>query len=88
MREHIPSARYVGEGLADVHAAEDRLRELERRMASGDSSDDVLRAYAHAQSELESVGGYAWRARFEEILRGLSFRVEDADRPLELVLGR
>ena len=78
---------YVGEGLADVHAAEDRLRELERRMASGDSSDDVLRAYAHAQSELESVGGYAWRARFEEILRGLSFRVEDADRPLSSFSG-
>ena len=73
---------YVGEGLADVHAAEDRLRELERRMADGDGSDDVLRAYAHAQSELESVGGYAWRARFEEILRGLSFKVEDAERPL------
>ena len=73
---------YVGEGLADVHAAEDRLQDLERRMAAGDSSDDVLRAYAHAQSELESVGGYAWRARFEEILRGLSFKVEDADRPL------
>ncbi|HET6173538.1 MAG TPA: ATP-binding cassette domain-containing protein, partial [Gaiellales bacterium] len=73
---------YVGEGLADVHAAEDRLRELERRMAEGDHSDDVLRSYAHAQSELESVGGYAWRARFEEILRGLSFKIEDADRPL------
>jgi ATP-binding cassette subfamily F protein 3 len=73
---------YVGEGLADVHAAEDRLRELERRMAEGDHSDDVLRAYAHAQSELEAVGGYAWRARFEEILRGLSFTLEDADRPL------
>jgi ATP-binding cassette, subfamily F, member 3 len=73
---------YVGEGLADVHAAEDRLRELERRMADGDHSDDVLRSYAHAQSELESVGGYAWRARFEEILRGLSFKIEDADRPL------
>ena len=78
---------YVGEGLADVHAAEDRLQELERRMAAGDSSDDVLRAYAHAQSELESVGGYAWRARFEEILRGLSFKVEDADRPLSSFSG-
>jgi ATP-binding cassette subfamily F protein 3 len=73
---------YVGEGLADVHAAEDRLRELERRMAAGDAGDEVLRSYAHAQSELESVGGYAWRARFEEILRGLSFKLEDADRPL------
>jgi ATP-binding cassette subfamily F protein 3 len=73
---------YVGEGLADVHAAEDRLRDLERRMAAGEHSDDVMRSYAHAQSELEAVGGYAWRARFEEILRGLSFRLEDADRPL------
>ena len=47
----------------------------------------MLRSYAHAQSELESVGGYAWRARFEEILRGLSFKVEDADRPLSSFSG-
>ena len=63
--------------------------ELERRMAAGDgSSDDVLRAYAHAQSELESVGGYAWRARFEEILRGLELQGRGRRPAARLVLGR
>ncbi len=78
---------YIGEGLADIHAAEAMLRELEAQMATGDGSDDVLDAYDRAQRALEAAGGYAWRARFEEILRGLGFRVEDADRALGTFSG-
>ena len=78
---------YIGEGLADIHAAEAELRELEAQMAAGDGSDDVLDAYDRAQRALEAAGGYAWRARFEEILRGLGFKVEDADRALGTFSG-
>ena len=78
---------YIGEGLADIHAAEATLRELESQMAAGDGSDEVLEAYDRAQTALESAGGYAWRARFEEILRGLGFAIEDADRPLGTFSG-
>src|SRR5690348_1299631 len=44
---------YVGEGLEDVRAAEARLRDLEQRMATGDGSDEILRAYDAAQRALE-----------------------------------
>jgi ATP-binding cassette, subfamily F, member 3 len=78
---------YVGEGLADIHAAEDRLAALERQMAAGDHGDDTLRAYAAAQAALERAGGYAWHARLSSILRGLGFSEADADRDLATFSG-
>jgi ATP-binding cassette, subfamily F, member 3 len=80
-------AGYVGEGLADIHAAEERLAALERQMAAGDHGDDTLRAYAAAQSALERAGGYAWHARLSSILRGLGFSDADADRDLVTFSG-
>ncbi len=80
-------AQYVGEGLADVHAAEERLGALESAMAGGDHSDATMRAYAEAQVELETAGGYAWRSRLESILRGLGFADPDADRELSTFSG-
>ncbi len=80
-------AGYVGEGLADIHAAEDRLAALERRMASGDHGEDTMRAYAAAQVALETAGGYAWHARLSSILRGLGFADVDADRDLQTFSG-
>jgi ATP-binding cassette subfamily F protein 3 len=81
-------AQYVGEGLVDVHAAEDRLRELESAMAGGDHADETMRAYADAQAALETAGGYAWRSRLESILRGLGFSAEnDAERELSTFSG-
>jgi ATP-binding cassette subfamily F protein 3 len=83
----ITLAAYVGEGLEDVHAAEQRLAELEARMAAGDGSDETLRAYDAAQQALEAAGGYAWRSRLESILRGLGFAAGDIDRPLRSFSG-
>ena len=78
---------YVGEGLADVRAAEARLTELEARMAAGDGSPATLAKYDTAQRELEAAGGYAWRARLGSILRGLGFVDEQFERPLESFSG-
>ncbi len=80
-------AGYVGEGLADVHAAELRLAELEAAMAAGAHDDETMRRYSAAQSELDRAGGYAWRSRLESILRGLGFADVDADRDLETFSG-
>jgi ATP-binding cassette subfamily F protein 3 len=80
-------AGYVGESLADLHETEERLADLERRMAAGDHDDETLRAYAAAQAELEHAGGYQWRSRLESILRGLGFADADADRDLRTFSG-
>jgi ATP-binding cassette subfamily F protein 3 len=78
---------YVAESLADVHAAEARLAELEARMAGGAHDEDTLRDYAGAQAALEAAGGYEWRTRIESILRGLGFAHADLGRPLDTFSG-
>ncbi len=80
-------AEYVGESLADVHAAEARLAKLEQRMADGDHGAATMQAYATAQAGLEQAGGYQWRSRLESILRGLGFSNADADRDLGTFSG-
>ncbi len=43
-------------------------------MAAGSHDDGTLRRYADAQARLEHAGGYAWRDRALQTLRGLGFR--------------
>jgi ATP-binding cassette, subfamily F, member 3 len=78
---------YVLSGAADLVATEERLRELEQRMAAGDHGPEVLRRYAEAQARLEHAGGYAWRERVSSVVRGLGFADRDLDRPLDTFSG-
>src|SRR5215207_3103123 len=60
---------YVLGGCGDLLALEERLAELEGRMADGDLS--VMGAYADAQARLEHAGGYTWREGVNATLHGL-----------------
>jgi ATP-binding cassette subfamily F protein 3 len=46
-----------------------------------------MNAYATAQATLEAGGGYRWRDEVLEVLRGLGFGPEHADRPLSTFSG-
>jgi ATP-binding cassette subfamily F protein 3 len=78
---------YALSGAADLAATEDELRRLEEAMAHGDHSDATMRRYSEAQARLEHAGGYAWRERATAVMRGLSFREGDLDRPLSTFSG-
>jgi ATP-binding cassette subfamily F protein 3 len=78
---------YVLAGAADLLAFEDELRSLEEAMAAGRHDDATMRRYAEAQARLEHAGGYAWRDHQTAVLRGLGFRDEQLDRPLETFSG-
>ncbi|HSC90065.1 MAG TPA: ABC-F family ATP-binding cassette domain-containing protein [Gaiellaceae bacterium] len=78
---------YVLSGASDLVALEEELRHLERAMADGDHGAGTLRRYADAQGRLEHAGGYAWRERQTAVLRGLGFRDEHLDRPLQSFSG-
>ncbi len=78
---------YVGGGAAAARRLEAELRELEERMAAGDSDGSVMRRYDQAQREFERAGGYAWRSRLESVARGLGFSPDDLDRPLRSFSG-
>src|SRR5436853_5704659 len=73
---------YVLAGAADLVAAEEEMRRLERAMSDGVHDSGTLNRYAAAQARLEHAGGYAWREHSASVLRGLGFADEDLDRAL------
>jgi ATP-binding cassette subfamily F protein 3 len=78
---------YVLTGARDLLALEDELSRLEHEMAAGAHDEKTLRRYADAQGRLEHAGGWAWRDRASRAVRGLGFRDEDLERPLETFSG-
>jgi ATP-binding cassette subfamily F protein 3 len=77
---------YVFSGRSDMLEMEAELARLEGEMAGG-ASDETMNAYATAQATLEAGGGYRWRDEVLEVLRGLGFGPEHADRPLSTFSG-
>jgi ATP-binding cassette, subfamily F, member 3 len=78
---------YVLSGATDLVQLEVELRRLEQLMAAGDHDPATIRRYGEAQARLEHAGGYDWRERATAVLRGLGFRDEHLDRPLETFSG-
>src|SRR5579875_2400002 len=79
---------YILSGAAELVALERELATLEQRMAAGDHADATFTRYAEAQARLETAGGYDWRDRALDTLRGLGFRERaDLDRPLSTFSG-
>ncbi|HEX3360641.1 MAG TPA: ATP-binding cassette domain-containing protein, partial [Solirubrobacterales bacterium] len=77
---------YVFSGRSDMLEMEAELARLEGEMAGG-ASEETMNAYATAQATLEAGGGYRWRDEVLEVLRGLGFGPEHADRPLSTFSG-
>ena len=88
-RERRVSLReYVLSGARDLVAIEHELGALEQAMAGGSHDDATLSRYADAQARLEHAGGYGWRDRALQTLRGVGFRDEaDLDRSLDTFSG-
>ncbi|HZO07211.1 MAG TPA: ABC-F family ATP-binding cassette domain-containing protein [Solirubrobacterales bacterium] len=78
---------YVYSGRADLIETEAELARLEERMSGGDAGEETLAAYAAAQQRLEAGGGYRWRDRVLEVLRGLGFTPEHTERRLSTFSG-
>ena len=77
---------YVFSGRSDMLETEEELARLEGEMAGG-ASEETMNAYATAQARLEAGGGYRWRDEVLEVLRGLGFGPEHADRRLSTFSG-
>jgi ATP-binding cassette subfamily F protein 3 len=88
-RERTLSLRdYILSGATELVALEQELNALEQRMACGDYEEATLTRYAEAQARLETAGGYNWRDRALDTLRGLGFRASaDLDRSLDTFSG-
>jgi ATP-binding cassette, subfamily F, member 3 len=82
----VKLGEYVFSGRNDMLDAEAELARLEGEMADG-ASAETMDAYAAAQARLEAGGGYRWRDEVLEVLRGLGFGPEHADRSLSTFSG-
>src|SRR3954463_2803096 len=78
---------YVMAGCADLVALEQKLNDLEHKMAEGATDAATFDQYGKAQSRLEHAGGYNWRERALGVVRGLGFKDPDLDRPLRTFGG-
>jgi ATP-binding cassette subfamily F protein 3 len=87
LERRLTLREYVLSGATDLIVLEEELRRLEGAMAQGDHSAATMHGYAEAQTRLEHAGGYGWRDHATAVLRGLGFRDEHLDRPLETFSG-
>jgi ATP-binding cassette, subfamily F, member 3 len=87
LERRLTLREYVLSGAGDLVALEEELRRLEQDMAAGDHRPATIRRYGEAQAKLEHAGGYDWRERATAVVRGLGFRDEHLDRPLETFSG-
>ena len=74
----------VVDSATEIRGAERELRELEKKIAGMDGSnelDAVLERYGRIRERFERLGGYELEARARQILGGLGFPVEDFDKP-------
>ncbi len=77
---------YVFSGRAEMLRTEAELEWLEAEMSKG-GGEEAMAAYAKAQQRLEAGGGYRWRDRVLEVLRGLGFDDEQTGRSLSTFSG-
>lgn len=73
--------------FADLRRQESELALLEAEMADPRRTADVLARYGPLQEAFERAGGYAYRARIQQVLRGLGFAEADFSRPLRQLSG-
>jgi ATP-binding cassette subfamily F protein 3 len=78
---------YAAGAFAELHAIESKLREMEHRMAEGDSSSTLHDRYDALTHRFENEGGYEMVAEVEKTLSGLGFAREDFARRLGELSG-
>ncbi len=64
-----------------------QLQTLERRMANGDDSPELLQDYGRLQTRFDDLGGYTYISRLQHTLSGLGFDESDFYRPLNQLSG-
>ena len=76
-------------GAEHIRSVAERLRTLEMELESSDGSDmeRIIEQYGQAQSEFETMGGYAIESEAHRVLAGLGFPPAWNDRPINELSG-
>jgi ATPase subunit of ABC transporter with duplicated ATPase domains len=77
----------LGAGLGELWTLRDELHGLLARLADGDTSDETLERYGHAQERFDALGGWALEASLDEARRALGIDHLDPHTPLARLSG-
>ena len=77
------------DGAEHVRTIAERLRKLEQELETDDGSnmERIIDQYGQAQSEFETMGGYAIESEAHRVLAGLGFPPAWNDRPIKELSG-
>ena len=73
--------------FAGLRQQEERLRQMEKTMASGEDSEELFALYGAALERFEQAGGYTYELRIKQTLTGLGFDDETWQLPLAHLSG-
>ena len=73
--------------FAAVQRDEVKLAAMEKAMAGGDHSAELLDQYATLQHKFEADGGYDYPLRIKQVLTGLGFDEDSWHRPVNVLSG-
>ncbi len=73
--------------FAGLREQEEKLRQMERTIADGDDSAEMLSLYGAALERFEQAGGYTYELRIKQTLTGLGFDGETRHLPLTHLSG-
>jgi ATP-binding cassette subfamily F protein 3 len=86
-RDAVSLGDYVLSGRADMIETERELERLEAAMAEGSPGGETMSAYSAAQQRFDHGGGYRWRDEVTQVMRGLGFTPDQAERPISSFSG-
>ena len=77
------------DGAEHIRAVAERLADLNEQLETDDGSniDRIIEQYGQAQSEFETLGGYAVESEAHRVLAGLGFPASWNDRPINELSG-
>ncbi|MFN8443511.1 MAG: ABC-F family ATP-binding cassette domain-containing protein [Caldilineaceae bacterium] len=73
--------------FAHLHKLEDKMAQIEKRMAAGELSDPLFAEYSELQAAFERLGGYTYETSIEQTLQGLGFARDDWQMPINHLSG-
>lgn len=91
--QQIDSEQTIYDEMLSVFAPllelEGRMRDMEQKMAllEGKELSAFMEQYADLQHEFEQKDGYSYKSRMKGVLKGLGFREEEFDKPLNQLSG-
>ncbi len=79
--------QFVLQGNGEFRLLEQRVRELEAKLAQDPGDADTLQQYGHLQSAFEAGGGYEREHLCKKVLGGLGFAELDLSKDVEVLSG-